>query len=64
MCSRSSSRACKATFNRNPNYYKSDRGWFDRVEFLSIKDVAARTNALNSGEIHYMDRCDLKTLDC
>ena len=53
----------KATFNRNPNYYKSDKGWFDRVECLSIKDVTARTNALSSGEIHYMDRCDLKTLD-
>ena len=52
-----------ATFNKNPNYYKADKGWFDRVEFLSIKDVAARTNALLSGEIHYMDRCDLKTLD-
>ncbi len=52
-----------ATFNRNENYFKKDRGWFDRVEFLSIKDVAARTNALLSGEISYMDRCDLKTLD-
>ncbi len=52
-----------ATFNKNPNYFKSGKGWFDRVEFLSIKDVAARTNALISGEIQYMDRCDLKTLD-
>lgn len=52
-----------ATFNKNTNYYKEGKGWFDRVEFLSIKDVAARTNALMSGEVHYMDRCDLKTLD-
>ena len=52
-----------ATFNKNPNYYKAGKGWFDRVEFLSIKDSAARTNALLSGEIHYMDRCDLKTLE-
>ena len=52
-----------ATFNKNPNYYKADKGWFDRVEFLSIKDAAARTNALLSGEIQYIDRCDLKTLD-
>ena len=22
------------TFNKNPNYFKSDKGWFDRVEFL------------------------------
>ena len=52
-----------ATFTKNPNYFKSDRGWFDRVEFLSIRDVTARTNALLAGEINYMDRCDLKTLD-
>jgi peptide/nickel transport system substrate-binding protein len=53
----------KATFNKNPNYYKSDRGWFDRVECMSIKDVTARTNALNAGEIDYLHRADLKTLD-
>ncbi len=52
-----------AELNRNPNYFKPDRGWFDRVECLSIKDVTARSNALISGEVHYMDRCDLKTLD-
>ena len=52
----------QATFNRNPNYHKPGRGWFERVEILSIKDMAARTNALLAGEIHYMDRCDLRTL--
>ena len=53
----------KASFTRNPNYHKPDKAWFDAVEALSIIDVTARTNALVSGEIHYMDRCDLKTLD-
>ena len=52
-----------ATFNKNPNYFKSDKGWFDRVECLAIKDVTARTNALNTGETHYLHRADLKTLD-
>jgi peptide/nickel transport system substrate-binding protein len=52
-----------ASLNRNPNYFKSDKAWFDRVVCLSIKDVTARTNALATGEIDYMDRCDLKTLD-
>ncbi|WP_439859000.1 ABC transporter substrate-binding protein [Pseudomonas sp. MBLB4136] len=47
---------------RNPNYWKDDRGWFDSVEFLVIADVAARTNALTTGEIHAMNRCDLKTV--
>ena len=40
-----------ATIKRNPNYFKSDKGWFDAVECSSITDVTARTNALNSGEI-------------
>jgi peptide/nickel transport system substrate-binding protein len=52
-----------ATLNRNPNYFKTGKAWFDRVELLSIKDTTARTNALNSGEIDYMHRADLKTLD-
>ncbi len=41
----------------------SDAAWFDDVELLSIVDVTARTNALISGEIHYIDRVDLKTID-
>jgi peptide/nickel transport system substrate-binding protein len=36
--------------------------WFDEIEILSIIDVAARTNALKTGEVHYIDRADLKTL--
>ena len=48
---------------RNPNYHKSDAAWFDEVEQLSIVDVAARTNALLSGEVHYINRADLKTID-
>lgn len=47
---------------RNPNYWKDDRGWFDSVEFLVIADVAARTNALTTGEIHAMNHADLKTV--
>ena len=31
--------------------------------FTVIADVAARTNALTTGEVNYIDRCDLKTLD-
>ena len=52
----------KSSFQHNPNYFKSDRAHFDAVEALVIADVAARTSALSSGEIDYMDRCDLKTL--
>ncbi len=47
---------------RNPNYWKEGRGHFDTIEHLVIADVAARTNALQTGAIHAMDRCDLKTV--
>jgi peptide/nickel transport system substrate-binding protein len=51
----------KLTAERNPNYFKDT--WFDAVEMLTIADVAARTNAYISGEVHFMDRADLKTID-
>ncbi|MBG1233568.1 ABC transporter substrate-binding protein [Aestuariivirga litoralis] len=46
---------------RNKNYFKDT--YFDTVEMLSIVDVAARTNAYLSGEVHYINRADLKTID-
>ncbi len=46
---------------RFANHYQPAN--FDSVEIISIKDVVARTNALTSGEIDAMDRCDLKTID-
>ena len=48
---------------RNPNYYKPGQPYFDEVEFLTIKDVTARTNALTTGEVHWIGRPDLKTLN-
>ena len=46
---------------RNPNYHGT--AYFDEIEMLTIADVVARTNALNTGAVHYIDRCDLKTLN-
>ena len=51
----------KLTAERNPNYF--GKTYFDGVEVLSIIDVAARTNAYLSGEVHFIDRADLKTID-
>ncbi|MBM3519817.1 MAG: ABC transporter substrate-binding protein [Alphaproteobacteria bacterium] len=51
----------KLTAERNPNYFGNV--WFDGIELLSIVDVAARTNAYLSGEVHFMDRAELKTID-
>ncbi len=50
-----------ASARRNPNYWKQGRAHFDAVEVLAIIDVAARTNALTTGEIDVMDRVELKT---
>ncbi|MDQ0390466.1 ABC transporter substrate-binding protein [Labrys monachus] len=47
---------------RNPKYHKPGLPYFDAVEFVSIIDVAARTNALVTGEIDYMVDADIKTL--
>ena len=52
----------QAALNRNPNYWKSDRAWFDRIELVSILDTAARLNALITGEVHLIDQIDPATI--
>ncbi len=52
-----------AKLKKNPNYYKNGKPYLDEVEFLAITDVVARTNALMAGEVDYIGRADLKTLD-
>jgi len=53
----------RATLKRNPNYHKEGKPYFDEVEFVTIADVTARTNALTTGEVHWIGRPDLKTLN-
>lgn len=53
----------KTTMKRNPNYHKSGQPYFDEISFLSIHDVTARTNALTTEEVDYINRADLKTLN-
>ncbi|MEZ5776398.1 MAG: ABC transporter substrate-binding protein [Hyphomicrobiaceae bacterium] len=43
-----------AKLKRHPNFFRSDRGWFDSGELLAIRDPAARSNALAAGEIDIM----------
>ncbi len=52
----------RADFERNSDYWKSDRGHFDEIEMISIVDPASRTNGLVSGEVDAIDRVDLKTV--
>ena len=51
----------RALTKRNPNYWKKGRAHFDEIETLYISDTNSRTNALKSGQIHYMSRCEPKT---
>ena len=51
-----------AAGTRFENHFDASSGWFEAVEILAIHDVVARTNALTSGSIDYMDRCELKTV--
>ncbi len=51
----------KLQAERNKNYFGKTN--FDSIEVLSIVDVAARTNAYLAGEVHFIDRADLKTID-
>ncbi|UCD27388.1 MAG: ABC transporter substrate-binding protein, partial [Planctomycetota bacterium] len=46
---------------RNPNYFREGRPYFDEVEVIVIEDTIARTNALKTGQIQMMNRCDPKT---
>lgn len=56
-------RGVKMTLKRNPNYWKSGRAWFEDVELILIADVAARMNAVASGQVDAISRADIKTVD-
>jgi peptide/nickel transport system substrate-binding protein len=53
----------RAKLTRNPHYHKAGKPYFDDVEFITIADVTARTNALTTGQVHWISRADLKTLN-
>lgn len=48
---------------RNPNYWKADRAHFDAIELINVLDVAARTNALVSGDVDVIVSPDIKVYD-
>lgn len=47
-------------FSKHANYFDSNVGHADQVEILIINDNTARTAALQSGQIHMMNRVDPK----
>jgi peptide/nickel transport system substrate-binding protein len=52
----------RATFKRNPNYFKAGKAHFDEIELLSLLDTTARQNAIMNGEVDTIDRVDPKTV--
>src|SRR5262249_32958019 len=52
----------RTVLTRNRNYWKTGRAHFDSAEILAINDATARSNALRSGSIDIMHRCDTKTV--
>jgi peptide/nickel transport system substrate-binding protein len=53
----------RVTFEKNTNDWRSDRGYVDSVEIVVINDATARTAALSSGQLHFINRVDPKTVD-
>ena len=53
----------RSLVKRNPNYWKAGRAHFDEVETLVINDGSARTNALKTGQVHFISDCDPKTFN-
>ncbi|MAU96680.1 MAG: peptide ABC transporter substrate-binding protein [Fulvimarina sp.] len=53
----------RATFERNENDWRDDRGFVDSIEIIVINDATARVAALSSGQVHFINRVDPKTVD-
>lgn len=47
-------------FEKNPDDWDTTRGHYDGVEILVINDATARTSALQSGQVHMINRIDPK----
>ncbi len=53
----------RSRFTRNPSYWKPNAAHVDAVEVIVINDIAARTNAMMSGQVHAINQLDFKTVD-
>ena len=51
------------TASRNPNYWKPDRAWVDKVDLSFILDPTARASALMTGGVDIIDYVDTKIVD-
>jgi len=53
----------RIVFKNRGDYWKPNRGNFDSVEIRYIQDPAARTSALQAGEVDVANRLDARTVD-
>ena len=51
------------TLIKNPNYFDNTIGHADEIELLVINDNTARTAALQSGQVHMINRVDPKIVE-
>jgi peptide/nickel transport system substrate-binding protein len=51
----------RANLVRHANFFKENEGNFDEVHMTAINDTAARMNAMVTGQVDAIARCDLKT---
>lgn len=52
-----------ASLKRFPGYWKTDRAWFESVEFQAIQDPSARTEGLRLGELDLISKPDATMLN-
>lgn len=52
----------RALLKRNQNYFIEGLPYFDEVEIIDLEDITARNNALKTGEVDIINRCDRKTV--
>lgn len=53
----------RATFEKNQNDWRDDRGHVDSVEIIVMNDNTARMSALMSGQVHFINTVTPKTVD-
>lgn len=52
----------RATFEKNQDDWRSDRGFVDSVELIVMNDTTARIAALSSGQVHFINSVEPKTV--
>jgi peptide/nickel transport system substrate-binding protein len=52
----------RATFEKNQDDWRSDRGFVDSVELIVMNDTTARIAALSSAQVHFINSVEPKTV--